>query len=266
MARSWRRRLQFWRSSLIFAVIFASLVWLGGAIALPQPSSPASDHSAEEILPPLQVHPLPPALARWQDLAGQGDYFDAVQPTQVGYLVWSQFPIKVYVEPVDPALSGFNRDRAQAWVEAVRQAMQDWMIYLPLEPVASAESADIQVLRTAPLLQRSAQPPSQTAALPRVRSAETRYELFVDRSMVPAILSHRFKVYLSPNQILAYTQATARHELGHALGIWGHSSQPSDVLYFSQVRHPPALTHRDINTLKRIYQQPTRLGWEIEQH
>ncbi|HEY9642458.1 MAG TPA: matrixin family metalloprotease, partial [Coleofasciculaceae cyanobacterium] len=215
-------------------------------------------------------------LAQWQDPEQQGDYFDAVPPINVGYLVWSQFPIKIYIEPVDPTLSGFNRDRAQAWVEAIRQAVQDWALYLPLELIDSVESANIQIWRSAPPLQRSAPPAapgnpaevppaSGVPPLPRVRSAETRYELLIDRSNVPAILSHRFRVYLSPNQIPAYTRVTARHELGHALGIWGHSPQPTDVMYFSQVRNPPSLSHRDINTLKRIYQQPTRVGWAVGQ-
>jgi predicted Zn-dependent protease len=34
-------------------------------------------------------------------------------------------------------------------------------------------------------------------------------------------------------------------------------------MYFSQVREPPPISARDINTLKRIYQQPTRLGWPV---
>jgi predicted Zn-dependent protease len=33
------------------------------------------------------------------------------------------------------------------------------------------------------------------------------------------------------------------------------------VPYFSQVRNPPPISPRDVNTLKRIYQQPTSLGW-----
>ena len=37
----------------------------------------------------------------------------------------------------------------------------------------------------------------------------------------------------------------------------------SDALYFSQVPNPPSISARDINTLKRIYQQPTLLGWKV---
>jgi predicted Zn-dependent protease len=58
----------------------------------------------------------------------------------------------------------------------------------------------------------------------------------------------------------AYIASAARHEFGHALGIWGHSPQPEDVMYYSQVQSPPNISPRDINTLKKIYQQTTRLG------
>jgi len=70
-------------------------------------------------------------------------------------------------------------------------------------------------------------------------------------------------IYIRPDQAIEYLQAAARHELGHALGIWGHSPQPTDALYASQVRNPAKISARDLNTLKRVYEQPTRLGWEM---
>ena len=48
--------------------------------------------------------------------------------------------------------------------------------------------------------------------------------------------------------------ATATHEFGHALGIGGHSPNPSDIMYIS---HDPnadvQLTASDVNTIKTIY-------------
>ncbi len=48
--------------------------------------------------------------------------------------------------------------------------------------------------------------------------------------------------------------------LGHALGIWGHSQLETDALYFSQVRKPAFISVRDVNTLKKVYEQSTALG------
>jgi predicted Zn-dependent protease len=228
--------------------------------ALSQEPSP----DTVSTLPELRVHPLPASLEQWQIDPAQGDYLDAIESTPVGALVWSQFPIQVYIEPIDSTdLTG----RSQIWFESVRQAIQEWTVYLPLEVSPTAETASISILRTAPPLQRPTTPPEESdplARLPRVRSAESRYEILIRRSTAaPTQLVHRFTIYLTPTQTPTYTLATARHELGHALGIWGHSPLPTDALYFSQVRDPASISDRDINTLKRIYQQPTRLGWPI---
>ncbi|MEH1804491.1 peptidase [Nostoc sp.] len=195
-------------------------------------------------------HTLPPTLARWQDNTNSGDYFSQVTTTQVGYLVWSQFPVRVYVE-APKAISG---KQAQAWVNGVLQSVQEWSNYLPLTIVEQPEVADITIARKAPPLQIS--PGSN---IPRARSAQTTYELYTSNK----VLSHRFTILLSPTQTGEYLIAASRHEFGHALGIWGHSPLQTDALYFSQVRNPPSISPRDVNTLKRVYEQPTTLGWSL---
>ncbi|MBW4554397.1 MAG: peptidase [Trichormus sp. ATA11-4-KO1] len=196
-------------------------------------------------------HPLPPTLAQWQDNFNNDDYLAQVATTQVGYLIWSQFPIQVYVE-LPKAVSD---TQAQAWVNGVLQAVEEWNAYLPLKVIAQPDIADITIVRKAPPLQIP-----RGGHIPRARSAETRYELYTRNN----ILSHRFTILLSPSQTGVYLQAAARHELGHALGIWGHSSLQTDALYFSQVRNPPPISPRDVNTLKRVYEQPTSLGWPLK--
>ncbi|YAF93796.1 MAG: peptidase [Nodularia sp. CChRGM 3473] len=197
-----------------------------------------------------KAHPLPSTLAQWQDNLNNGDYFAQVATTQVGYLIWSQFPIQVYVE-LPKAVSD---TQAQAWVNGVLQAVKEWNAYLPLKVIEQPDIADITIVRKAPPLLIPC-----GGHIPRARSAETRYELYTRNN----ILSHRFTILLSPSQTGVYLQAAARHELGHALGIWGHSSLQTDALYFSQVRNPPPISPRDVNTLKRVYEQPTSLGWPI---
>jgi predicted Zn-dependent protease len=195
-----------------------------------------------------KFHPLPPTLESWQDKTNSGDYFDQIQTTNIGYLIWSQFPINVKIETP----TGINDKQAQLWVNSILQAVQDWSIYLPLQVIEKSEMADIKIMRKTPPLQFE---PDRKVR--RARSALTTYELYNSND----ILSHRFTILLSPSQTGEYVQAAARHEIGHALGIWGHSPVQTDALYFSQVRNPPSISVRDVNTLKLIYKQLTSLGW-----
>ncbi|MDF5712814.1 MAG: peptidase [Rhizonema sp. NSF051] len=210
------------------------------------PSSPTS--SLPSSVPPPQAHPLPPTLAQWQDSKNSGDYFSQVSPTKVGYLVWSQFPVKVYIEPLN-TLTG---KQAEAWVNNVLEAVKEWNAYLPLIITEKPEIADITIVRKAPPLQTN-----PSSKIPRARSAQTTYNYISKNNL----LSHSFTILLSPSQTGQYLTAATRHELGHALGIWGHSPLQTDALYFSQVRNPSPISSRDVNTLKRVYEQPTSLGW-----
>ena len=239
---------------------------------------------------PLQPHSLPLTLAHWNP-SQEGDYFDQVEVVPVGYLVWSQFPITVYIQPptATELASPFTEQRSRIWIAAVSQAVKEWNCYLPLTMVEQADGADINVLRSPPPLQvetaqqqdntsRQTKEPRPTLQIGRARSAVTRYKVYAKSSSNDAatsnattpsaatskpMLAHRFTIQLRPDQAPQYLQAAARHELGHALGIWGHSRSQTDVMYFSQVRNPPPISSRDVNTLKRIYEQPTRLGWAL---
>jgi predicted Zn-dependent protease len=232
--------------------------------------SPAALDQALSKLSPPRPHPLPATLAQ-QPSNTSGDYLDQIQTPIVGALVWSSFPVRVYIEPETLAdrANPFLQRRSQQWISAVQQAVQEWNAFLPMKRVEQAAEADITIWRRTPPLQLKS---SRSAGdrgfpLPRARSAETRYELYAKPATLredPPILAHRMTIYIRPDQAVTYLQAAARHELGHAIGIWGHSPNPADALYFSQVRNPASISQRDINTLKRIYQQPTRLGWAMQ--
>jgi predicted Zn-dependent protease len=192
----------------------------------------------------LQVHPLPAKLANWQDPQNSGDYFAEIDTPEFGQLIWSEFPIQVYIEHP-------NITNGSQWRETVQTAIFQWQPYLDFTLVDQVETADIIIYRR--------QPPISLTRM-RSRSAEARYQLYLQNKNGQSVLKQKFTIWLSPNQVGEYIASAARHEFGHALGIWGHSPQPEDVMYYSQVQSPPNISPRDINTLKKIYQQPTRLG------
>lgn len=212
-------------------------------------------------LPDLQPHPLPTSLAQWEDIDRRGDYFNLIETTPVGYLVWSQFPIKVYVEQPTAQDNTAEGIRFQQWVRAVKDAISQWNVYLPLQEINESELADIVIIRSSVEREIQLNPDTGLYDIPQAITAQTTYEFYVREK--PQVLAHKMTIRISPDLGENATLAAARHELGHGLGIWGHSDKESDALYFSQVRDTPTITVRDINTLHKIYQQPTRLGWEL---
>lgn len=246
--------MKYWRSQwqrlTVLAIAILLLIVFGNSAG----SQPNSE------LPDLQVHPLPQFLNDWQDLLDSGDYFEQIESTPLGYLVWTQFPVKVYVESTNTENTAASK-RFQQWTETVRQAIAEWNTYVPLLEVKQLDTADIVVWRSQPEREVKLDPDTGLYDIPRAVTAQTTFKFYLTEE--PMAIALRMTVRVSPNYVGESLLATVRHELGHALGIWGHSPEATDALYFSQVSDPPPISPRDINTLKKIYQQPTRLGWKI---
>jgi predicted Zn-dependent protease len=227
----------------------ASLVWTEGEL--------------EDKLPPLQVHPLPISLENWQDPSNSGNYFDRITPSSIGHLIWSEFPIEIYLDkPVNVSTANAptaEEIRFQKWLEAARTGIAEWNEYLPSIEVMEAENADITIVRKQPDIKPTFDRTTGKFTIPRARTAQTSYEFYFKPQN---ILAQRMTLQISPNLNDSAVMSAMRHELGHAFGIWGHSPTETDVMFFSQVRDKPYISARDINTLKKIYQQPTRLGWK----
>ena len=212
----------------------------------------------EDKLPPLQTYPLPSSLENWST-SNPDNYFEQIEPHAVGYLIWSDFPIKVYLQSPDDNLSPSARLKFSKWQEAAKIAIATWNSYLPMTEVESVEAADILIYRRSPQLKAEINPETGLYNLPRVKAATTSIKFYFTDTQ-PAQLKHRMTIEVNPRQTFEYLVSNITHELGHALGIWGHSLNPQDVMYYSHTKEIPSLSERDINTLKQIYQQPTRLS------
>jgi len=244
--RTWVRRGIAFLVGLFF--------WVGVNVAV-QGQSNSPD------LPPAAVHPLPPSLQPLTLTADGDDYFDRVQPSPLGHLIWSQFPVKVYLDtPQQLTPDSAEAKRLQIWKTAITLAIADWQQFFPLAVITEPEQADIEIAYREPPLARTVDPQTGLISFGRARTAQARYHFFWSEETPPR-LRHRMTIEIKPGLGAISLQATARHELGHGLGIWGHSDRQADALYPSQTRDVLPISRRDLNTLLRIYQQPTRLGW-----
>lgn len=219
---------------------------------------PALAPMAQPAVPPLAVPPLavpqpgvPQPGVPDPAVPLPPDYRLRLRPTALGWPI-----LKRWCVWVEPAPAGQPADRwQQRWSEAVDQALGHWADLLPLQRVERPEAAQILLLRRRPARQLDADG--------RLRASHGRALLSlrqVDRGQ-GLNLEPLVHVVLSPGQRAEALQATALHELGHGLGLWGHSESSHDVMAARPGPKPILrLSERDRATLAWLYSQSTRFG------
>jgi len=162
-------------------------------------------------------------------------------------LHWSrrQMPLRVHL-PQPP--EGFYADPV-AVLDVVREGVTDWTD--AAEPglpsfafVETPGEADIQIAW--------ALEPSGDWYVAHCVYSQTVFskQFAVDRILVTARRRGR-----EPSLDAIYT--TMLHEVGHALGLGGHSPEPGDVMYRrGNADRRPELTERDRATLRALYEKP----------
>lgn len=166
--------------------------------------------------------------------------------TQGQSLLWSKRdPVTVYIR--------FAPDQV-AFLPAIRTGMHDWMQAcsgrLRFREVGTPDEAHILItLQEGPL------------SHPNLEVGHARYDLSQDR----AGNQQNLRVYVTVNtgerhapialeDRLLQVKRLTLHELGHAIGIWGHSPNPDDIMY----SHPmvSGLSERDVRTVRMLYELP----------
>lgn len=166
---------------------------------------------------------------------GAGDYANRISRfVNNSTARWTTFPVRVRLP------EGENND----WKKSMEVGLEKWGRYIPLKTATVSETADIEVSFVNHLTPR-------VLGVTRLTVTGGRMKVFVFMlrpNYYPAI----------PEKVLAHA---FMHELGHAIGIFGHSDKPSDAMFTFEIASNGKLTQeklgtlstRDVNTLKVIY-------------
>lgn len=202
-----------------------------------------------ELCPPQQqVRTLQVALER-QPPGQRPGYASSIATTSLGPPVLKHWC--VWVQPA--AATPVNR-WDQRWLDQVSSALTTWGALVPLTLVDNPDQANVLIHRQRPARR-------QVAGVWRASNGRTQLQVVDVQRQGRRRLEPLVKVMVSPGLRAEALQATALHELGHAFGLWGHSSVPTDVLAISQGERPVlGPSQRDRLTLAWVMQQTTRFG------
>lgn len=202
-----------------------------------------------ELCPPQQqVRTLQVALER-QPPGQRPGYASSIATTSLGPPVLKHWCVWVQPAAATPA----NR-WDQRWLDQVSSALTTWRALVPLTLVDNPDQANVLIHRQRPARR-------QVAGVWRASNGRTQLQVVDVQRQGRRRLEPLVKVMVSPGLRSEALQATALHELGHAFGLWGHSSVPTDVLAISQGERPVLVpSQRDRLTLAWVMQQTTRFG------
>ncbi|MBS1991169.1 MAG: matrixin family metalloprotease [Cyanobacteria bacterium SZAS LIN-3] len=213
----------------------------------------------------------PPSFSRIQAASDtqpdKSDYLDAVlKESKNKVLKFQKMPVPVYITPIQEF--GFNK--------AVREALDDWGARTN-GLVSFVEVKNQKDARVVVIFSRLGLKPESDCSLGahtvtkwKSRGAGKLAFLPVGSIPVPLYIPAMGPKYSVPPQLIEVNldviygqdpelrplvlKNIATHELGHALGMLGHSPVKGDMMYMNTDEYS-RISQRDINTVTRLYQR-----------
>jgi predicted Zn-dependent protease len=216
----------------------------GGGLPLPPPASTMVPPSAKARHTPAPAASKPPTTAKPADITyppANADYFAAIKHFPGDTVArWRNFPVRVHL-PIDSP---------ESWRRSLDSGVNRWKQVMPVKVVTAIEPADIEVIWVNHLS-------PQYLGLTKLMIAPGQMQVQIE------MLRPTFYLPEIPEREL---QNAFLHELGHGLGIFGHSDAKEDLMAPAEIVsggkgkgsqiHFGTLNDRDIKTLKHIYGMP----------
>lgn len=189
---------------------------------------------ALELLPPA-----PDLLSPTRYISKDDDYYRDVA-TQSADTLWTRFPVRVFIAAPP-----------ENWKAPVQKALDAWGRVFPIQVVDSEDKADLVVKWGSiknPMEPTGTTEDSEEETM-RGDTVATRRR----RAVVTLDSAHR----LWSNEMLS----AALHQIGHGLGIRGHSGRMSDAMYlqgqhiYSELEGGESLAHRNVHAASGVYDQ-----------